>query len=138
VPGLIGSPVTFSATALAPKPHDARSTLGAAPLTIEVGGTSSITVHVVDASGAPIAGSPVMFTVNGAGVSVSPPPDAGGATSGTLTATEVGDRTVSATTGGVLLRPTATVAVMSPPAVARYALLEQAPSLPGAGASGRE
>jgi hypothetical protein len=89
-------------------------------MTIDVGGTSTLTVHVVDADGVPIAGSPVTFTVTGSGASVSPPlpTDASGATSGALTATEVGEKTVSATAGGVLLQQTATVAVISPAPVA--------------------
>jgi hypothetical protein len=124
VPGLIGSPVTFSAIAQAPEPDASRSTLSAAPRTIEAGGTSTITVHVVDASGVPIAGSPVMFTLNGAGVSVSPSPlDAGGVTSGTLTATDNESGTYSA---GYM------------PAVTRYALLERAPPLSGADVLGRK
>jgi hypothetical protein len=112
---------------------------------------------VVDAAGAPIVGSTVTLAVTGPGATASQPAptDASGGTTGTLTATEVGDKTVAATANGVPIKQTATVTVTLPPAASmapavvrqvgdlarlpdvptgkRYALLDGASALPGGG-----
>jgi len=116
--------VTFSAVAAggdgAPVPSAARSSVTAAPSTIEAGTeTATITVVVRDENGDPIEGAIVVLQASGEGNSVTQPSLTGatGTATGTLTSSVAGTKTVTATVGGTLeLDQTAQVTVVSGPA----------------------
>jgi adhesin/invasin len=74
----------------------------------------AITVTARDATGNPVPGALVELAVTGAGASVTQPlavTDANGVATGSLSATLVGDKVVSATIAGVSVSQTATVSV---------------------------
>jgi Invasin, domain 3/Filamin/ABP280 repeat/Bacterial Ig-like domain (group 1) len=114
---LSGSPVVFSATGEAGAISPEQSTVTAAPATISASSGSSastITVTVRDAFGNPLSGVEVELSVNGSGNTLtqpSQPTNANGVTTGRLSTSAVGTRTVSATAGGVAIEQTATVTV---------------------------
>lgn len=114
---LSGSPVVFSATSTPGGVSAGQSTVTAAPATISVSNGSSastITVTVRDRFDNPLSGVEVTLAVNGSGntlVQPTGPTNASGVTTGRLSSTAVGNRTVSATAGGVAIEQTATVTV---------------------------
>lgn len=116
---LSGSPVVFSATATAGGVSATESRVESSPATITASsGTSAatITVRVRDQFGNPVAGVPVALAVDGSGNTLtqpSSPTDANGVTTGRLSSTTTGVRTVTATAGGVELQQTATVTVQA-------------------------
>ena len=95
------------------------STVTANPTSIMAGGeTSTITVTVKDASGAPISGATVVLSASGTGNTLTQPAgptDAAGVATGTLSSTGGGSKIVSATANGTAITQTATVEVMSHP-----------------------
>jgi hypothetical protein len=121
VPG-IGS-VTFTATATDtpdpgpdPEPSAATSTITAEPGSMAVGtGVATITVGVLDGTGAPVEGATVTLAATGDGnVLTQPagPTGSDGAVTGTLRSDVAGEKVVSATVNGsVTLVRTATVSV---------------------------
>ena len=114
-----GTPVTQTAdvTVQAGAVSAAQSPVSAAPTTIVAsGGTSQSTVTVTarDAFGNPISGATVVLAATGAGNTLTQPAgptDASGVTTGTLSSTAAGNKTVSATIGGTAVTQTATVTV---------------------------
>ena len=112
-------------------PSPSLSTVEATPTAIQPGGSSTIVVEVKDAAGRPLSGVAVHLAVSpgGAGVTLTQPvavTGANGDATGTLSATAVGNQTVSAsgTLGGTTTAfdQTATVSV-APPAVVAQTLL---------------
>jgi adhesin/invasin len=105
---VVGSPVTFTATATPGAASAEKSSFLVAPKTI-VASTGSnvsvVTLVVRDAGGNPIPGQTVTLTATGAGVSLTQPAatDASGSTTGQFSATVAGDHDISAVTGGVSL-----------------------------------
>lgn len=115
---LSGSPVVFSATAVAGGISAARSTVVAAPTSITAStgsSASTITVTVRDAFDNPLSGVEVTLAVTGGSgntlVQPTGPTDDDGVATGKLSSTAVGDRTVSATAAAVAITQTATVTV---------------------------
>jgi adhesin/invasin len=111
---LSGGPVVFSATGTPGGVSAEQSTVIASPVTISASIASTITVAVRDQFGNPLSGVEVTLAASGSGntlVQPSAPTNDDGEATGTLTATTVGSRTVSATAGGVAIEQTATVTV---------------------------
>ena len=114
---LSGSPVVFTATGAAGGVSAEQTTVTAAPATISASSGSSastITVTVRDQFDNPLPGVEVALAVDGAGsnlVQPAGPTNASGVTTGSLSSTAVGIRTVSATAGGIAIAQTATVTV---------------------------
>jgi uncharacterized protein YjdB len=95
------------------------STVTASPDTVPAGDNpSTITVTVRDATGAPMSGVPVTLSAAGSGDSIVQPGPSGadGVTTGTLSSTVAGDKTVTAVAGGVALsqHPVVTVVAAAP------------------------
>lgn len=116
---LSGSPVVFTATGAPGGVSAEQSTVTAAPATISASSGSSastITVTVRDEFDNPLSGVEVTLAVTGSGNAlVQPvgPTNASGVTTGSLSSTAVGSRTVSATAGGIAIAQTTTVTVGS-------------------------
>ena len=114
---LSGSPVVFSATAVAGGVSASQSTVVASPATITASAGASaatITVTARDGFGNPVAGATVALAVDGSGNTLTQPvgpTDADGVATGRLSSTAAGSRTVTATAGGVALEQSATVTV---------------------------
>jgi hypothetical protein len=116
---LSGGPVVFSATGESGGVSADETSVSAAPASISASSGSSsstITVTVRDAFGNPLPGVDVALAANGTGhtlVQPTSPTNASGVTTGRLSSTAVGSRTVSATAGGVAITETATVTVVA-------------------------
>jgi hypothetical protein len=114
---LSGSPVVFSATGVAGGVSAEQSTVTAAPPSIGASSGSSastITVTVRDEFGNPVPAVEVTLSATGTGNALVQPTavtDAGGVTTGRLSATGLGSHVVSATAGGTVIQQTATVTV---------------------------
>jgi invasin-like protein/calcineurin-like phosphoesterase family protein len=106
---------TASVTVNAGAPSAAQSTVGASPASITAGtGTSTITVTVRDQHGNPVSGSTVALAATGTGNTLTQPgaqTDGSGVATGTLSSTEAGVKTVSATADGTAIAQTADVTV---------------------------
>jgi hypothetical protein len=109
--------VAFAVTCQAIPPSASRSSMLADPRTIPTGGTSTITVTVRDASGRALAGIPVTLDITGTGNSTttaSPGSDVtnqDGDAVFTFSSTDAGDKTVTATAGGVKIKDTEVITV---------------------------
>jgi adhesin/invasin len=104
--GVVGNPVTFTATAVGGPPSASKSSISASPKDIVASAgseVSTITVVLRDDRGNPLVGEPVTLAATGSGVSLGQPgpTDASGATTGSFSATAAGDHDISATAGGV-------------------------------------
>jgi len=114
---LSGSPVVFSATGVAGGVSAEQSTVTAAPATISAStgsSASTITVTARDEFGNAVAGVAVSLSATGSGNTLVQPTgatNADGVTTGRLSSTAVGSRTVSAIAGGIAIVQTATVTV---------------------------
>jgi adhesin/invasin len=115
---LSGSPVVFSATGIPGGVSAEQSTVTAAPASIAAStgsNASTITVTVRDPFDNPLEGVEVTLAVTGGSgntlVQPTSPTNANGVTTGKLSSTAVGNRTVSATAGGIAIEQTATVTV---------------------------
>ncbi len=117
VTGVALNSVVFSATGVPGPISASQSTVTALPASISASSGSSastITVTVRDQFGNPLPGVSVTLAATGTGNTLTQPTDptkANGTTTGRLSATTAGNRTVSATAGGVALEQTATVIV---------------------------
>jgi hypothetical protein len=92
------------------------STVTASPDTVPAGDSAStITVTVLDATGAPMSGVPVTLSATGSGNTIVQPAPSGadGVTTGKLSSTVAGSKTVTATAGGVALSQHAVVTVIA-------------------------
>ena len=108
------APATFTATATAGTPSDANSTVSASPGTINVGGSSTVTVTVRDATNNPVAGVSVTPASSGSGNTFTPasaPTGGNGVATFTFSSTVAETKTITATAGGVALTDNATVTV---------------------------
>jgi adhesin/invasin len=119
---LDGSPVVFSATGEPGGVSAEQSSVTAAPASIPAStgsSASTITVTVRDAFDNPLSGVAVTLAVSGGSgntlVQPTSPTGANGVITGKLSSTAVGNRTVSATAGGVAISQTATVTVAAGP-----------------------
>ena len=126
--GVSGNPVTFTATATPGAPSRDRSTVSAAPASIEASAgsvTSAITIVVRDSRNNPLAGQTVSLTANGSGVTLTQPgpTDASGTTTASFSATGAGDHVVTGKVGNVTLG-SATVRVTAGAAVAAQTLVQ--------------
>ncbi|HMA39250.1 MAG TPA: Ig-like domain-containing protein [Gemmatimonadales bacterium] len=115
------------------------STVTASPDTLPAGDSvSTITVTVLDATGAPMPGVPVTLSATGSGNSIVQPGPSGvdGATTGTLRSTVAGDKTVTAVAGGVALsqHPVVTVVAAAPDPV--HSSVSASPTSIAVGSSG--
>ena len=114
---LTGSPVVFTATGVAGPISASQTTVAAAPASISASSgasASTITVTVRDEFGNPLQGVTVTLEASGTGNTLTQPAEptrANGTTTGRLSATTAGNRTVTATAGGVAIEQTATVTV---------------------------
>jgi hypothetical protein len=94
------------------------STLTAIPASIvRSSGSAAITVTALDAYGNPVSGATVVLAASGTGNTVTQPAgptDASGVATGSLTSSQTGVKTVSATAGGVALTTTRSVTVTAP------------------------
>ncbi|HKW40094.1 MAG TPA: Ig-like domain-containing protein [Gemmatimonadales bacterium] len=123
-PGLVGNPVTFTATGVAGAPSAGRSLISAAPTTITASNgasTARITVTVIDQFGNAVSGATVGLTATPpTGNTLTQPvgtTDASGQATGTLSSTKAETKTVTATVNGTtVVTPTATVTVNPGPA----------------------
>jgi acetyl esterase/lipase len=113
------APVAISATARAGPVDAGRSSLAAAPESVGVGATSTLTVVARDAFGNPVAGATVHLDASGAANTLVQPAPTGrdGTAAGSLRATIPGVRTVLAVVDGTTLAGEATVTVDGAPAV---------------------
>ena len=113
------SSVTSSTIQVGPgAPSGSQSSVSADPGSFEAGnGSSTIRVTVRDAQGTPVSGVTVVLSVSGGGNTITQPgtTNSDGVATGSFTSTEAGDKTVSATAGGVAIQQTATVTVTAPP-----------------------
>jgi hypothetical protein len=85
------------------EPSASRSTIAAAPGSVQTNASSTITVTVLNAEGDPIEGAQVSLQVSGAAATVVQPSTStgsNGVATGTVTATAPGTLTVSATVNG--------------------------------------
>jgi hypothetical protein len=107
--------VTVNAAA----PDASQSTISAAPSSVQVGATSTLTVTVKDAFGNPVNNSAVVLSTSGTNFTLTQPSNTGpsGVTTGTLTSTDPQVFSVSATAGGTALSQPATVTVTNQPPV---------------------
>lgn len=118
--------------------NPSQSTVSVSPATITASAGASaatVTVTAKDAAGNPIPGMTVVLAASGTGNTLTQPAgptDVNGVTTGTLSSTEAGTRTVSAVVGGVALPQTQDVTV-NPGAAAALAFTGQ-PSTTQAGA----
>jgi invasin-like protein/Big-like domain-containing protein/calcineurin-like phosphoesterase family protein len=89
------------------------SSVVASPTSFPAGGSSTITVTVVDGSGNPLSGIAVTLSSTGSGNTITQPAatNASGVTTGTLGSTGAGSHTVTAVAGGVTLNQQPVVAV---------------------------
>ena len=116
VPGATAN-VAFTVTCQAIQPSASRSSMLADPKIIPTGGTSTITVTVRDGSGKALAGIPVSLAITGTGnttTAASPGSDVSnqdGDAVFTFSSTDGGDKTVTATAGGVKLKDTEVITV---------------------------
>ena len=104
-----------------PVPSASLSTVSANPTSFTAGGGSTITVTVKDSLGYAMSGVTVTLssTVGGDVITQpSSPTDVGGVTSGTVSGTSAGPRTITAVAGGVTLnqQPSVTVTAGAPSA----------------------
>ena len=92
-----------------------QSTVNVSPTTLTAGpGTALITVTARDPGGNPVTGATVTLAASGSGNTITQPATAtnsGGVTTGTISSTGAGIKTISATASGVLItqKPTLTV-----------------------------
>jgi Filamin/ABP280 repeat/Invasin, domain 3/Bacterial Ig-like domain (group 1) len=105
-PGVVGNPVTFTATSVGGPPSASKSSVSASPKTIvasQGSAISTITIVLQDDRGNPLAGESVTLAATGAGVTLGQPAltDASGTTTGSFSATGSGDHDISAVAGGV-------------------------------------
>ena len=113
----VALPLTFTAFTVPGAVSAAQTGVTAFPATIVASSGSSastLTVMVRDEFGNVIKGQPVVLTATGSGTTLTQPAattDANGVTTGTLSATAVGDKVVSATIAGTDVTQTATVTV---------------------------
>jgi adhesin/invasin len=116
---LSGSPVVFSASSTPGVVSPSASEVEASPETITASNGASattITVRVRDQFGNPIAGVAVALAVDGSGNTLTQPTDptdANGVTSGLLSSTAAGTRSVTAAANGIQLEQAATVTVQA-------------------------
>jgi hypothetical protein len=99
-------------------PSAQRSTVDAAPTTVEAGAPVTITVTALDAAGFPVFGQTVTVSVSGGGNTVNQPAaptDANGVATATLTSTKAESKTISAHIGSVSVLQTASVIVTAGP-----------------------
>ena len=114
---LITQTATVEVTA-PPEVSASQSTVTASPTSIQAnGGSSTITVTVKDAGGAPISGATVVLSATGEGNSLTQPTtptNASGVATGALSSSVAGAKTVSASANGTAITQTATVDVTEP------------------------
>jgi hypothetical protein len=125
---------TFSATATAGGPSATKSKATAAPLSIPVGGSSSITVTVKDASGNRISGATVTATSDGTGDSFSPTSavtDDDGVATFSFSSTASGRKTITVVAGGVTLHDTPVITVNLRPSTTTITGISPEPSTAG-------
>ena len=109
-----------------------QSTVTASAASIAAGtGTSTITVTAKDANGNPVSGATVVLAASGTGNTVTQPSgatDGNGVTTGTLSSTVAGTKTVTATASGTAITQTATVTVTLGPVSASQSTVVAAPT----------
>jgi hypothetical protein len=112
-----GSSASFAVGAAAP--DGSASGLAAAPASLLVGETSTLTATVRDVYGNPVPGVPVAFAASGTGNTITQPvgvTDAAGVATGGLSSTLTEVKTVTAGAGGATLGQQATVSFAAGPA----------------------
>jgi hypothetical protein len=125
---------TFNATATAGGPSATKSKATAAPLSIPVGGSSSITVTVKDASGNRLSGVTVTATSDGTGDSFSPTSavtDDDGVATFSFSSTASGRKTITVVAGGVTLHDTPVITVILRPSTTTITGISPEPSTAG-------
>jgi hypothetical protein len=126
-------PATFTATATAGTISATRSKAVAAPESFPVGGSSSITVTVKDASGNRISGAVVTAASDGTGNSFSPASattDDNGVATFSFSSTVAERKTITVTAGGVTLHDTPVITVFLRPTTTQIAITPE-PSTSG-------
>ncbi|HEX5574243.1 MAG TPA: Ig-like domain-containing protein, partial [Gemmatimonadales bacterium] len=106
----------FSVTCTSTAPSASRSTMLAAPKTIATAATSTVTVTVKDASGAALPNISVVPSASGSGNKFTPTSattNQNGVAKFTFSSTVAGDKTISATAGGVDLNDTEVISVFA-------------------------
>ena len=104
----------FKITCESTAPDAARSSMLADPKNIPTGGSSTITVTVRTASNVPVPNTAVNLSSTGTGNTISPSSavtDANGVATFTFSSTDGGDKTITATAGGVTLNDTEVITV---------------------------
>ena len=112
-------------------PSATQSTVQASPATIGVGGaTSTITVTVKDDYGNPVSGASVQLSASGSGntLSAAGTTNGSGVYTGTISSTVSGDKTVTATVGGLVIEQTALVTVTAGSVDPDQSAVEAAPT----------
>ena len=114
-----------------------QSTVSVSPATIAAGSaTSTVTVTAKDGSGNPISGVTVVLSATGSGNTLTQPggtTNASGVTTGTLSSTVAGQKTVSATGNGTAITQTGTVMVTAGPLSASQSTITASPATITAG-----
>jgi hypothetical protein len=106
--------VAFAVTCAAPGPSASRSTMAANPTSIPAGGSSTITVTVRDAGGAPVEGVPVTLTARGSGNTITPESAtsaANGVATFTFSSTVAETKSITAKAAGITLNDTEEITV---------------------------
>jgi protocatechuate 3,4-dioxygenase beta subunit len=117
--GLTNAPPSsgFNVTAPPPPVSATLSDVDVNPASIAAGESSTITVTVKDAQGAGLSGVTVSLAATGSGNTLGQPgpTDASGVTTGTLSSTVPGTKTITATAGGTTLADQPAVTVSAGP-----------------------
>jgi hypothetical protein len=109
--------VSFTITCIGVGPSASQSSMLADPKNIPTGGSSTITVTVRNASGTPVPGVAVSLSSSGTGNTITEASPGSGTTNSsgvatfTFSSTVGGDKTITATAGGVTLNDTEVIVV---------------------------
>jgi Bacterial Ig-like domain (group 1)/Calcineurin-like phosphoesterase len=95
----------FNITAPPPPVSPTQSDVEVAPATIAAGGSSTVTITVKDGAGAPLSAVAVSLSATGSGNTLTQPgpTNSSGVTTGTLSSTVPGAKTITAVAGGTTL-----------------------------------
>jgi hypothetical protein len=115
-------------------PSATKSTMAANPKNMFVGESSTITVSVRTESNAPVANTTVTLSSNGTGDTFTPTSvttDASGVATFTFSSTVAGDKTITATAGGVTLNDTEVITVSRRTSTTTITSVQPEPSTAG-------
>ncbi len=128
------SDVAFSVTCTSLTPSASRSATAATPRTMLTGEGSAITVTVRNANSGPVPNATVTLSATGSGNSITPASattNANGVATFTFSSTVAGDKTLTATAGGVTINDTEIITVVARPTTTQILDVQPEPSTAG-------